>query len=331
MRVDLNSDLGESFGAWKMGDDEAMLGIITSASVACGWHAGDPVVMHRAASWPSRMASPSARTRASTICGASAGASSAAPASPTWRSMIAYQIGALQAIATTVGHKVTHVKAHGALGNLANDEDEFAMALGRAIKAVDPRLVYVVMPGRPSVAAAEKLGLPMLQEIFADRAYQDNGQLVMRGQPGAVIHDAERRRRAHSAGFAGQRDDLRHGQQGAGQDRQHLRARRHADGRGHGAAASAAAHRSRRGAEALHRLLTCRWSNPDGRPVHPSRHHPRRHAERARLRGMPQDRQPLGAPAHLPHLRARGLLRRVPQQARHQAFPRHRASHHRGL
>jgi UPF0271 protein len=84
---------------------------------------------------------------------------------------------------------VTHVKAHGSLGNLVNDEDDFALALGRAMKAVDRELVYVVMPGRPSVAAAEKLGLPMLQEIFADRAYLDNGQLVPRGQPGAVIHD----------------------------------------------------------------------------------------------------------------------------------------------
>ena len=73
MRVDLNSDLGESFGAWKMGDDDAMLGIVTSASVACGWHAGDPVVMHRAARWPRRTASPSARIPPSTICGASAG------------------------------------------------------------------------------------------------------------------------------------------------------------------------------------------------------------------------------------------------------------------
>ena len=105
--------------------------------------------------------------------------------------MVAYQIGALQAIAVMAGHKVTHVKAHGALGNLANDEDDFALAIGRAMKAVDPKLIYIVMPGRPTVTAADKLGLAMAQEIFADRAYEDNGQLVMRGQPGAVIHDAE--------------------------------------------------------------------------------------------------------------------------------------------
>ena len=190
MRVDLNSDLGESFGAWKMGDDEAMLGIITSASIACGWHAGDPVVMHRAAQLAKQNgvaigAHPSFNDLwgfgRRVIRGTSM---------PDLEKMIAYQIGALQAIAATAGHKVTHVKAHGALGNLVNDEDEFAMAIGRAIKAVDPSLVYAVMPGRPSAAAADKLGLRTLNEIYADRAYQDNGQLVMRGTPGAMIHDA---------------------------------------------------------------------------------------------------------------------------------------------
>jgi 5-oxoprolinase (ATP-hydrolysing) subunit A len=191
MRVDLNSDLGESFGAWKMGDDEAMLGIITSASIACGWHAGDPVVMHRAAQLAKQNgvaigAHPSFNDLwgfgRRVIRGTSM---------PDLEKMIAYQIGALQAIATMVGHKVTHVKAHGALGNLVNEEEEFAMAIGRAIKAVDPSLVYATMPGRPSATAADKLGLRALSEIYADRAYQDTGQLVMRGTPGAMIHDAD--------------------------------------------------------------------------------------------------------------------------------------------
>ena len=190
MRVDLNSDLGESFGAWKMGDDEAMLGIITSASIACGWHAGDPVVMHRAAQLAKQNgvaigAHPSFNDLwgfgRRVIRGTSM---------PDLEKMIAYQIGALQAVAATAGHKVTHVKAHGALGNLVNEEEEFAMAIGRAIKAVDPSLVYAAMPGRPSEVAADKLGLRALNEIYADRAYQDNGQLVMRGTPGAMIHDA---------------------------------------------------------------------------------------------------------------------------------------------
>jgi UPF0271 protein len=173
-----------------MGDDEAMLSIITSASVACGWHAGDPVVMHRAAELAKKNGvAIGAHPSFNDLWGFGRRVIRGTSMSDLEK-MVAYQIGALQAIAATVGHKVTHVKAHGALGNLANDEDDFALALGRAMKAVDPKLVYVVMPGRPTVAAAEKLGLPMLQEIFADRAYEDNGQLVMRGKPGAMIHDA---------------------------------------------------------------------------------------------------------------------------------------------
>ena len=191
MRVDLNSDLGESFGAWKMGDDDAMLGIVTSASVACGWHAGDPVVMHRACELAKKNGvAIGAHPSFDDLWGFGRRVIRGTSFSDLEKQM-AYQIGALQGVAAMVGHKVTHVKAHGALGNVINDEDDFAMAFARAIKAVDPKLVFVVMPGRPTVAAAEKLGLPMLQEIFADRAYQDNGQLVMRGQPGAMIHDVD--------------------------------------------------------------------------------------------------------------------------------------------
>jgi UPF0271 protein len=105
--------------------------------------------------------------------------------------MVAYQIGALQALATMAGHKVTHVKSHGALGNMVNDEEEIAVAFGRAIKAVDPSLVYVVMPGLPSERAAEKLGLPLVKEFFADRNYDDSGNLRSRKMPDAMIHDAE--------------------------------------------------------------------------------------------------------------------------------------------
>ena len=191
MRVDLNSDLGESFGAWKMGDDDAMLGIVTSASVACGWHAGDPVVMHRACEMAKKNGvAIGAHPSFNDLWGFGRRVIRGTSFSDLEK-QIAYQIGALQGVAAMVGHKVTHVKAHGALGNLINDEDDFAMAFARGIKAVDPKLVFIVMPGRPTVTAAEKLGLPMLQEIFADRAYQDNGQLVMRGQPGAMIHDVD--------------------------------------------------------------------------------------------------------------------------------------------
>jgi len=191
MRVDLNSDLGESFGAWKMGDDDAMLGIVTSASVACGWHAGDPVVMHRACEMAKKNGvAIGAHPSFNDLWGFGRRVIRGTSFSDLEK-QIAYQIGALQGVAAMVGHKVTHVKAHGALGNLINDEDDFAMAMARGIKAVDPKLVFIVMPGRPTVTAAEKVGIPMLQEIFADRAYQDNGQLVMRGQPGAMIHDVD--------------------------------------------------------------------------------------------------------------------------------------------
>jgi UPF0271 protein len=97
----------------------------------------------------------------------------------------------MQACASLAGHKVTHVKAHGALGNLTNDEPDFAMALGRAIKAVDPSLVYVVMPGLATERAAESLSLPAVFEVFADRTYDDTGNLTSRKKPGAVLHDAE--------------------------------------------------------------------------------------------------------------------------------------------
>lgn len=191
MRVDLNSDLGESFGAWKMGDDDAMLGIVTSASVACGWHAGDPVVMYRACEMAKKNGvAIGAHPSFNDLWGFGRRVIRGTSFSDLEK-QIAYQIGALMGVAAMIGYTVTHVKAHGALGNLVNDEDDFAMAMARAIKAVNPKLVFMVMPGRPSVKAAEKVGVPMVQEIFADRAYRDNGQLVMRGQPGAVIHDAD--------------------------------------------------------------------------------------------------------------------------------------------
>jgi 5-oxoprolinase (ATP-hydrolysing) subunit A len=191
MRIDLNSDMGESYGAWDMGDDAAMLDIVTSANVACGWHAGDPMVMFETASLAKKNgvaigAHPSFNDRDGFGRRVIRGDSMA-----DIEKMIAYQIGALQAIATMAGHKVTHVKAHGALGNLTNDEDDFALALGRAIKAVDSRLVYVIMPGLNTERAAEQLGLPVAREFFADRTYDDRGQLTSRKIAGSVIHDAD--------------------------------------------------------------------------------------------------------------------------------------------
>ena len=105
--------------------------------------------------------------------------------------MVAYQIGALQAIATAAGHKVTHVKAHGALSNVGCEDDMTAQAIASAIKAVDPNLIFVVLANSRLVTAGEKAGLSMVHEVFADRAYEDDGQLVSRRKPGAVLHDAK--------------------------------------------------------------------------------------------------------------------------------------------
>ena len=191
MQVDLNCDMGEGYGRWSLGDDEAMLDIVTSANVACGFHGGDPNIMVATA----RMAK-----EKGVAVGAHPGFNDLwgfgrrvirGDTMAEIETMIAYQIGAMQACASLAGHKATHVKAHGALGNLTNDESDFAMALGRAIKAVDPSLVYVVMPGLATERAAESLGLPVALEVFADRTYDDSGNLTSRKKPGAVLHDAE--------------------------------------------------------------------------------------------------------------------------------------------
>jgi len=188
--VDLNSDMGEGFGPWKMGDDETMLSIVSSANVACGWHAGDPIIMHRTAQI--------AKAKGVSI-GAHPGFGDLwgfgrriirGDSMSDFEKQIAYQVGAMQALAVMAGHRVTHVKTHGAMGNMSNDDDDMAMAVGRAIKAVDSSLVYVVMPGLSTERAAEKLGLPMAREVFADRTYDDSGNLTSRKVEGAVIHDA---------------------------------------------------------------------------------------------------------------------------------------------
>lgn len=190
MTIDLNSDMGEGFGPWTMGDDAAMLDIVTSANVACGYHAGDPDIMHDLSAMAKAKgvavgAHPGFNDLwgfgRRVICGDS-------PAGI--ERMVAYQIGAFQALAGMAGHRCTFVKTHGALGNISNDDEEIALAIGRAIKAVDPSLVYVVMPGLATERAAEKLGLAMAREVFADRTYDDDGTLTSRKKAGAVIHDA---------------------------------------------------------------------------------------------------------------------------------------------
>lgn len=189
--IDLNCDMGESFGAWTMGSDAEMLDIVTSANVACGFHAGDPLVMFDT-------------VRRAKEKGVGIGAhpsfydlfgfgrrSLSGEKPEDIEKMVVYQIGALEAVARAVGHEVRHVKAHGTLANLAAIDRPAALAIGRAIRALDPTLVYVVMAGTELEHAAAELGLPMAREIYADRAYDDSGNLVSRKLPGAVLHDAE--------------------------------------------------------------------------------------------------------------------------------------------
>jgi 5-oxoprolinase (ATP-hydrolysing) subunit A len=188
--VDLNADMGEGFGPWKMGDDEAMLSIVSSANIACGWHAGDPIIMHRTAEIAkAKGVAIGAHPGFGDLCGFGR-RTIRGETMADLEKQVAYQIGAMQACAALAGHKVTHVKAHGALGNMSNDDADIAMAIGRAIKGVDPSLVFVVMPTLPTEQVGEKLGLPMAREVFADRTYDDGGNLTSRKKDGAIIHDA---------------------------------------------------------------------------------------------------------------------------------------------
>jgi UPF0271 protein len=190
MAIDLNSDMGEGFGPWTMGDDAAMLDIVTSANVACGWHAGDPNIMvQTAALAKAKGVAIGAHPGFGDLWGFGRRTIRGHTMTDLER-MVAYQIGALQACAALGGHRATYVKAHGALANLANDEDDIALAIGRAIKGVDRGLVYMVMPGLATERAAGTLGLDSVREVYADRAYADSGDLASRKTPGAVLHDA---------------------------------------------------------------------------------------------------------------------------------------------
>ena len=190
MKIDLNADLGESFGAWTMGADAELLGIVSSANVACGFHAGDPLVMRRTL----RLA----RER-----GVGVGAHVAYPdlqgfgrrpmriPAEELEAMLIYQIGALAGLATAEGMRVGHVKPHGALNNAACADLELARTVCRAIAACDKSLVLLAPALSQLVVAGREAGLAVVEELFADRAYLDDGQLVPRGRPDAMIHGAE--------------------------------------------------------------------------------------------------------------------------------------------
>ncbi|MBC8718554.1 5-oxoprolinase subunit PxpA [Ochrobactrum sp. Marseille-Q0166] len=188
--IDLNSDLGEGFGPWPMGDDTAMLAIVTSANIACGFHAGDPAgilsVLREAAR---RGVSVGAHIGYRDLVGF--GRRNMDPSSSELVADTIYQIGALQGLAQAAGTKVNYVKPHGALYNtIAHDARQAADVIA-GIKAIDPSLVLMALAGAPIVEQARKAGLTVVWEAFADRAYNLDGSLVNRRLEGSVIHDPE--------------------------------------------------------------------------------------------------------------------------------------------
>lgn len=188
--IDLNADLGEGYGAWRMGDDAAMLKIVSSANVACGFHAGDPDIMATTFAEAKRN-------------GVAIGAHVGFDDLPGFgrrplplstkeiENAVAYQVGAALGVAALGGIRTRYVKAHGALANIAEKDAGVAGAIARAVRAVDASLLLLAIARTHQVAAAERIGLPAACEIFADRSYEADGGLTPRGQKGAVIDDVE--------------------------------------------------------------------------------------------------------------------------------------------
>jgi 5-oxoprolinase (ATP-hydrolysing) subunit A len=188
--IDINSDLAEGFGQYRCGDDEAMLAIVTSANVACGFHGGDPEIMARTFKI--------AKER-----GVAVGAHPGFP--DLWgfgrrripfstgeiERLFAYQLGAAQALAAYSGHRIAYVKSHGALGNIAETDPDVAGAIARAVGAVDRSLVFLTIALSQQEKSAAAAGLRTVAEIYADRGYDDHGHLIPRGQPGALITDPD--------------------------------------------------------------------------------------------------------------------------------------------
>jgi 5-oxoprolinase (ATP-hydrolysing) subunit A len=188
--MDLNSDLGEGFGQWTLGDDDALLDVVTSANVACGFHAGDASIMRR-------------------VCATAVGSGVAIGAQVGYRDLpgfgrrfidvepealtadVVYQLGALEAFARIAGDRVRYVKPHGALYNAIVHHEEQAAAVVAAVVAYDPRLPVLGLPGSAWLRLAAEAGLTTVHEAFADRAYTPEGTLVSRRLPGAVLHDPD--------------------------------------------------------------------------------------------------------------------------------------------
>ncbi|HWL27662.1 MAG TPA: 5-oxoprolinase subunit PxpA [Burkholderiaceae bacterium] len=190
LSIDLNCDMGESFGAWSMGQDETILPYVSSANIACGFHAGDPTVMRKTVA---------AAVQHDVALGAHPGLPDLAgfgrrtvDITPSEAyDMVVVQVGALAGVAASQGARLHHVKAHGALYNMASRNEELADAVARAVHDVDSSLVLYALAGSKQVEAAQRQGLKVAEEVFADRSYQNDGSLTPRKQPGAMIEDPD--------------------------------------------------------------------------------------------------------------------------------------------
>ena len=190
MRIDINSDMGESFGAYTIGHDAGLMTSITSANVAAGFHAGDPSVLRET-------------IRLARIHGVAVGAHPGFPDLVGFgrrelnvtlqeaEDMVLYQVAAVAGVAAVEGVKIQHVKPHGALFNMAVRNAELARAIAKAVAAFDASLILFGLPGSEILAAGKAAGLPVAAEVFADRAYEPDGSLASRRKPGSVIHDPD--------------------------------------------------------------------------------------------------------------------------------------------
>lgn len=188
MYIDLNCDMGESFGVYTLGNDEAIMPYVTSVNVACGFHASDPLNMQRTVRLAKRYnVAIGAHPSLPDLIGFGRRAMAATP--EEIKADFIYQIGALQAFCRAEGVTMQHVKEHGALTDMANQDFSIAIAMAEAIQVVNPRLYMICLANSLLVKAAQTVGIPYVEEAYGDRAYTDTGTLVSRRQPNAVIHE----------------------------------------------------------------------------------------------------------------------------------------------
>ena len=231
--IDLNSDLGEGFGIWSLGNDEALLDVVTSANVACGFHAGDPNILRRVCDWAAaRDVAIGAQVSYRDLAGF--GRRSIDMDAESLTNDVLYQIGALDGFARVAGSKVRYVKPHGALYNRVVSDQKQAAAVVAAVAAYDATLPMLGLPGSALLRLAEESGLTTITEAFADRGYTAQATLVPRTEPGALLHDPEEvsARMVGMVTTGRMRSDRRRGDRRLGPV--DLRARRHTGGGRHG-------------------------------------------------------------------------------------------------